>query len=114
MISASTMILPLALAFEHPWTLTPSAPAIGATVILGVFPTALAMVMLIALVDRAGATFLSLSNYLVPVVGILLGAIWLGEKIVWQTGIAFLLICLGIYITGRKVRPKSGTPARTA
>ena len=114
MISAAAMILPLSLAFDHPWSLTPGWGAVGATVFLGIFPTALAMVMLIALVERAGATFLSLSNYLVPVVGILLGAIWLGEKIVWQTGFAFLLICSGIYITGRKAGPKSSAPAGTA
>lgn len=106
MISAATLILPLSLAFEHPWTLTPGWPAIGAAAVLGIFPTALAMVMLITLAERAGATFLSLSNYLVPVVGLLLGAVWLGEKIVWQAGIAFFLICSGIYITGRKTGPK--------
>jgi drug/metabolite transporter (DMT)-like permease len=110
MISATAVIVPLALLFDHPWTLTPSRSAVAAMVVLGLFPTALAMIMLIALVARAGATFMALSNYLVPVVGILFGAVWLDEQVTWHTGAAFLLICLGIYVTGLKSAAKSDLP----
>jgi drug/metabolite transporter (DMT)-like permease len=110
MICAAALILPLSLTVDHPWTLSPSWPAIGSAVFLGLLPTALGMVMLIFMVERAGATYFSLCNYLVPVVGLVLGVVWLGEKIVWQTGLAFSLICLGIYLTGRKIPAKIPIP----
>ncbi|MBT5984047.1 MAG: EamA family transporter, partial [Thiotrichales bacterium] len=47
----------------------------------------------------AGATFLSNINYLIPVVAFFLGAILLGEDILWQNILALLLIISGIFIS---------------
>lgn len=82
---------------------TPAAYA--ATVGLGVFPTSLAVIVLFMLLDRAGARFLSFSNYLVPVVAVALGAAFLGEVLPWNAfaGLAFILLGIALGERGRAV-----------
>ena len=66
---------------------------------LGIFPTAIALVIYFNIVNSAGATFLSNINYLIPVVAFFLGAFVLGESILWQNILALLLIISGIFIS---------------
>jgi len=67
--------------------------------LLGIFPTAIAMVIYFNIVNSAGATFLSNINYLIPVVAFFLGALVLGESIFWHNLLALLLIISGIVIS---------------
>ena len=57
----------------------PDAPVLAAIIVLAVFNTAGANLMLFALVPRAGATFTSYNNYLVPTVAVICGTLFLGE-----------------------------------
>lgn len=45
-----------------------------------------------ALIQRTGPTFASFSNYLVPLFGVLLGALLLDEQVQQSTGVALALI----------------------
>ena len=57
---------------------------VGATlalVCLGLLSTGVATVVYYRVVARAGATFLSLINYLIPVYAVLAGAVFLGERL---------------------------------
>ena len=67
--------------------------------LLGIFPTAIALVIYFNIVNSAGATFLSNINYLIPVVAFFLGALVLGESILWHNILALLLIISGIVIS---------------
>ena len=67
--------------------------------LLGIFPTAIALVIYFNIVNSAGATFLSNINYLIPVVAFFLGAFVLGESILWHNILALLLIISGIVIS---------------
>jgi drug/metabolite transporter (DMT)-like permease len=67
--------------------------------LLGIFPTAIAMVIYFNIVNSAGATFLSNINYLIPVVAFFLGALVLGESILWHNLLALLLIMSGIVLS---------------
>ena len=67
--------------------------------LLGIFPTAIAMVIYFNIINSAGATFLSNINYLIPVVAFFLGALVLGESIFWHNLLALLLIISGIVIS---------------
>jgi drug/metabolite transporter (DMT)-like permease len=86
---------------ELPTTLVsiPLAPmlAMGA---LGVFNTALAYCAYFRLVNEEGATFASLNNYIVPLIGVIAGAVALAEPIAWA-GLA-LVLC-GVAFTGRSL-----------
>ena len=70
-------------------TLTlPSQQAMGAVAMLGIFCTGLVYFLYMALIQKAGPTFASFSNYLVPLFGVMLGALFLGEQIQSTTGVA--------------------------
>jgi len=97
---------------------------LGALLYLGAVPTALAMVVLLVILDKAGPLFLSLVNYQVPVWAIVFGAIFLGEEIPARLGVALLMILIGVAIsqglfaakhaprpreTGPELQPKTET-----
>lgn len=72
-------------------------------VVLGILPTGLAALIYFSIINRAGATFLSNINYLIPVVAFFLGALVLGEPIIWYNILALMLIISGIYISRLKL-----------
>ena len=67
--------------------------------LLGALPTGVAALLYFIIINTAGATFLSNINYLIPVVAFFLGAILLGEDILWQNILALFLIISGIFIS---------------
>lgn len=84
-----------------------------AVLYLGLGPTALAALIYFYLIPRIGAAKLSQVNYVVPVVGTLLGIAFLGEQPVWTTWLALPLILAGVYLVTRKgpVLTKKPAPA---
>lgn len=114
MIVSAAMILPASLIVDQPWTLSPEPKSIAAVIILGIFPTALAMLILLKIIREHGASFLSMNNYMVPVFGVIWGAIFLAERPSPESAIALVLILAGIAITRAKLAPKSkGAPTGT-
>ncbi len=83
---------------------TPLAPilAIGA---LGVFNTALAYYVYFRLVNEEGPTFASLNNYIVPLIGVIGGAVALAEPIVPSAWAGLALVLGGVALTGQSLRP---------
>jgi drug/metabolite transporter (DMT)-like permease len=80
LLFASTMMLPVALALDRPWTIVPSAASMAAVLLLGIGATAIATVCYFVLVRSAGPTFMSLVNYLNPCVALLLGVVIMNEE----------------------------------
>jgi drug/metabolite transporter (DMT)-like permease len=77
---------------------------------LGLFPTAFATVLVYRLMARAGPSFVSYSNYLVPIFAVLLGAAVLAEELHWNILAALVLVLSGIAIS--RIQPrKVGAPA---
>ena len=85
------------------------APAL-ALLALGALSTGLATVVYFSLVARAGPTFLSLINYLIPVWAVVLGAIALGERLPTRAFAALALILAGV-VLARWPRRASRAPA---
>ena len=106
MIAASVMAVPLSLWLDSAAELAPSTTAILAVVVLGVFPTALASILLFRIVATIGATFVSLTNYLVPLVGVVCGIVFLDESFGLSLLLAFLLILGGIALAQRRPRSR--------
>jgi drug/metabolite transporter (DMT)-like permease len=71
---------------------------------LGLFNTALAYWVYFTLVVRRGATFATLNNYVVPFVGLILGAVFLGEPIPPTAWMGLALVISGIALTGGSFR----------
>ena len=72
---------------------------------LGIGPTGIATIILFAVIDRAGPTFLSTINYLIPVVAFASGAWLLAEPVSWLHFVALAAILSGIAITRIKANP---------
>ncbi len=73
-----------------------SLQSIGAIFYLGIFTTGIPTILIITLVRGPGAGFFAMSNYLTPVVAIGMGAIFLGESLVWRYAIGLLTILVGL------------------
>ena len=69
---------------------------------LGLFPTALATIMLVTLIRLKGPPFLSLVNYQVPVWALIFGLFILNEDLPTQFIIALLIILAGLGISQNK------------
>jgi drug/metabolite transporter (DMT)-like permease len=102
LLASAAMMLPACLLVESPWTLRPSPLSLAAIVILAVFHTALGLLLLFALVRRQGASFFSQINFLVPLFGVLWGALILGERPSAKAYAALLLILAGLAVARRQ------------
>lgn len=83
-------------------TAVPSAPVIVAIVVLAVICSALAFVLLVALISEVGPVRSTTITYLNPAVAILVGALVLGERITIWTVIGFVLVLAGSYLVARR------------
>jgi len=101
----------MALIFEDPMsTMTSNASAIVAMIYLGLFPTALATMIYFHLIPVLGASRMSQINFIVPVLGALLGVIFLAEALRPTTLVALLIILMAIYLVIRPTRKMKNTP----
>ena len=87
-----------------------SSKTIGALVFLGIFPTGLAYILRFHLIRKIGYTRFSLSINLVPVFGVALGVIVLGEPLSMTLIIALALVISGLIVAnGGKAQAASQT-----
>ncbi len=100
---AAVMILPLALVIEG-LPQTPATAPLVALLFLGLIPTALANLMLVAIIRSAGPSFLSLVNYQVPLWSVLFGWLFLSETLPPRVFAALALILFGVAITQARRR----------
>lgn len=105
-ILAAIIILPAALIIEGV-PANPNTNAILAVVFLGLVPTAIANLLLVAIIRRAGPSFMSLVNYQVPVWSLFFGWIFLKESISPNVFIALALILSGVAISQSFKRKKT-------
>lgn len=106
-LTASALVmLPLVLFFEPPWTTpAPALEAWAAVVGLAIFCTSLAYILYFRLLASAGATNSLLVTFLIPISAILLGALFLGERLEPRQFAGMALIGLGLAaIDGRLLR----------
>lgn len=102
--AGAIMALPLALLFEHPWTLSPSSAAWGAIAGLAILSTALGYAIFYRVLASAGGNIL-LVTLLVPVSALVLGTLFLGEHPSPLSFLGMALIFLGLAaIDGRLPR----------
>lgn len=75
------------------------AASLSAVIWLGIGPTAIATLILFAVIERAGPTFLSTINYMIPVVAFLTGVLILSEPFSSGSVISMAVILCGIALT---------------
>jgi drug/metabolite transporter (DMT)-like permease len=104
MIMASAIMIPVSLASDDPWTLSPSTTSVVSAVWLGVVPTGLATVLYFRIVSTAGPTFLALMNYMIPGVALCTGIVVLGEPFRGSFFAAMTLILAGLFFSQMQAR----------
>jgi drug/metabolite transporter (DMT)-like permease len=95
--ASSVMLLPVALLVDTPWRLAlPGLSVWGAVLGLALLSTALAYVVFFRILASTGAVNLSLVTFLIPVSAILLGSLFLGERLHLMDFLGMALIGLGL------------------
>lgn len=80
--ASALMMIPVVAIIDQPWALpAPTAQAIGALLALGLLSTALAYIIFFRILERGGATNISLVTFLIPVSAIMLSTLFLGETL---------------------------------
>ncbi len=102
MICAAFQMVPLSLLIDQPWLLEPTAASMLANLYIGLVPTALASILYFQIIAARGTAFFSAINYMIPCMGIVWGAIFLGEEITFMMTIALVVILGGIAIANLK------------
>lgn len=101
MLTGALVMVPLSLYFESPLAIRPSWQALGALAALAIGPTAIATLMILVIIQRQGASFLSQINFMVPLFGVMFGWILLGERLSAQAWIALLIVLAGVALSKR-------------
>jgi len=95
--ASALMLVPVALLFDRPWTLPMPTPAAWSAIAgIALLSTALAYVIFFRVLASAGATNLMLVTFLIPISAILLGSLFLGERLAVRHGLGMALIAAGL------------------
>jgi len=94
-IGAMVMV-PLSLALDRPWTLSPSAASMTAMLGLGVLSTAAAMYLYYRILAAMGSIAVSSQSYLRIIVGVSVGIVFLGEQLTIERFLGMGLILAGV------------------
>ena len=109
-VAAFLMITLMALIFERPagGLLTIPASAVGwvALIWLGALGTAVAYLIFFRVIERWGATRTTLVTYVIPVVAIVLGFLFLDERLRPLELVGAALIIAGVVLVNAKVGQK--------
>ena len=103
LIIASVMLIPLSLIFEQPLEMTIDASQTMYLIILGTFHAGIVYLLFNLLIRREGAVFTSLTNYIVPMIGILLGYFLLHEDLAMQHLIGIVIIVLSLIFSNENL-----------
>ena len=93
---ASLQILVVALVSSPITELSLSLTSLGAVVYLGIMCGAVVYFLYMMLIRNAGPVFASMNNYLVPLIGVLLGATFNGEALLTTTWVALAIILAAV------------------
>ncbi len=98
MTTGACFTVPLSLLIDRPLALSPSLPAITSWLGLTILGTVIAYVIYYALIERTSATFVSTVTYIIPIFGLILGALVLSEPITLNLMLSMALIIMGVLL----------------
>ena len=104
LLASFSLTLPMALMLETPWQIGPSHDSLLALLALAAGPTALATWLILLIISRRGASFLSQINFMVPIFGVLFGTVFLHERLPANAWIALVIILAGVSLARRGAR----------
>ena len=90
------MLLPVALIVDHPWTLRPTTEALVATVAMGIFSSALGLMLFYMCLTRLGTLTTNAQGYLRIPIGVGLSVVLLGESVPANLALGLVLVMAGV------------------
>jgi drug/metabolite transporter (DMT)-like permease len=105
LLGACLTALPLMIVVTKPWEMTsfhPLPSACLAIALLGIFCGGIVYILYVRLINRAGPSFASTCNYLVPPIGAFIGIVLSGEKMTSNVIVSLVLILVALWLSGRK------------
>jgi drug/metabolite transporter (DMT)-like permease len=97
-LTLGTVLLGAAVPWIGRQPMTLSSSVVLSVVALGVLSTGVAYVLNYRLIQDEGPTAASMTNYLTPVVAVLLGIAVVGERLTWNLIIGTAMILVGLWI----------------
>jgi len=91
-------MLPASLLIDCPFDLSPSLPVLVSWIVLAVLGTVMAYVIYFTIIERTSATFVTMVTYIIPVNGLMLGALVLHESLDATMLGSLVLILLGVLL----------------
>ena len=98
LIWGTLILLPVSLFIEEPWNLSPRLDSTLSLIYLGVFSTGIAWLLRFYILKHNGLVFQAQVAYLIPIFGVILGVLILGEDITSKAIISLIAVIIGIYI----------------
>jgi drug/metabolite transporter (DMT)-like permease len=90
-----------------PWLgreqLTLTSTVVLSVVALGVLSTGIAYVLNYRLIQDEGPTAASMTNYLTPVVAVLLGVLFVDERLSWNLVVGTAMVLVGVWVAERNL-----------
>jgi drug/metabolite transporter (DMT)-like permease len=96
LLFGGSVLLPASLIIDHPWTLRPTAQALAATVTMGIFSSALGLVLFYMCLTRLGTLTTNAQGYLRIPIGVGLSVLLLGETVPSNLAIGLILVMAGV------------------
>jgi len=96
LLFGGTVLLPLALALEQPWTLHPTPQALVATVTMGIFSSALGLMLFYMCLTRLGTLATNAQAYLRIPIGVALSVVLVGESVPSNLALGLVLVMAGV------------------
>ena len=96
LLAGAALLVPASLAFERPWTLSPSAESLVALLILAVLSTAIAFAIYFRLIQTLGSVGTTAQAYLRVPIGVALSVLLLGERLSPTAWIGLACVVFGV------------------
>lgn len=105
---ASIQLLLIATLTEPITSVKPTVSSIFSLVYLGVLCAGVVYYLYMMSIKNAGAVFTSMTNYLVPAVGVLIGVLLANESVQTTTWLALVIILSALFINQKLAKTVSG------
>jgi len=106
LIWGTLIICPISLIMEQPWNISPRLDSTISLLYLGIISTGIAWLLRFYILKHNGLVFQAQVAYLIPIFGVILGFLILGEEITAKVIISLLAVIIGIFIVkkGSKIK----------
>jgi uncharacterized protein YjeT (DUF2065 family) len=90
------VLLPAASVIEHPWTLHPTPQALAAVVTMGIFSSAIGLMLFYMCLARLGTLTTNAQGYLRIPIGVGLSVVLVGEAVPSNLALGLVLVMAGV------------------